>query len=159
MSANMQQDWKHWRLRREDTGLAWLELDKADSSTNVLSSEVMSEFARVLDALDAAPPKALVIASAKPAARTSRPDNARSSASKRRTSSSGNSVARHRRSPSRLASTTSGHAATCSSGSAVAHHTRLRAIRARSWSTLPSLMILPRAITQTRSASASASSR
>ena len=67
MSANMQQDWKHWRLRREDTGLAWLELDKADSSTNVLSSEVMSEFARVLDALDAAPPKALVIASAKPA--------------------------------------------------------------------------------------------
>ena len=29
MSANMQQDWKHWRLRREDTGLAWLELDKA----------------------------------------------------------------------------------------------------------------------------------
>ena len=54
MSANMQQDWKHWRLRREETGLAWLELDKADSSTNVLSSEVMSEFARVLDALDAA---------------------------------------------------------------------------------------------------------
>lgn len=26
MSANMQQDWKHWRLRREDTGLAWLVL-------------------------------------------------------------------------------------------------------------------------------------
>ena len=67
MSANMQQDWKHWRLRREDTGLAWLDLDKADASTNVLSSEVMGEFARVLDALDAAPPKALVIASAKPA--------------------------------------------------------------------------------------------
>ena len=67
MSANMQQDWKHWRLRREDTGLAWLELDKADASANVLPSEVMSEFARVLDALDAAPPKALVIASAKPA--------------------------------------------------------------------------------------------
>ncbi|MHB8784836.1 MAG: 3-hydroxyacyl-CoA dehydrogenase NAD-binding domain-containing protein [Thauera sp.] len=67
MSANMQQDWKHWRLRREDTGLAWLDLDKAGASANVLSSEVMSEFARVLDALDAAPPKALVIASAKPA--------------------------------------------------------------------------------------------
>jgi len=67
MSAKMQHDWKHWRLRREDTGLAWLDLDKADASTNVLSSEVMGEFARVLDALDAAPPKALVIASAKPA--------------------------------------------------------------------------------------------
>ncbi|HHW64637.1 MAG TPA: crotonase, partial [Rhodocyclaceae bacterium] len=67
MSANMENDWKHWRLRREDTGLAWLDLDKAGASANVLSSEVMSEFAWVLDALDAAPPKALVIASAKPA--------------------------------------------------------------------------------------------
>ncbi len=67
MSANMERNWKHWRLRREDSGLAWLDLDKADASANVLSSEVMSEFARVLDALDAAPPKALVIASAKPA--------------------------------------------------------------------------------------------
>ncbi|CAM5446320.1 3-hydroxyacyl-CoA dehydrogenase NAD-binding domain-containing protein [Thauera mechernichensis] len=67
MSENMQHDWKHWRLRREDGGLAWLELDKADASTNVLSAEVMTEFGRVLDALDAAPPKALVIASAKPA--------------------------------------------------------------------------------------------
>lgn len=67
MSANMQHDWKHWRLRREDSGLAWLELDKADASANVLSSEVMSEFASVLDVLDAAPPRALVIASAKPA--------------------------------------------------------------------------------------------
>ena len=52
MSANMQHDWKHWRLRREDSGLAWLELDKADASANVLSSEVMSEFASVLDVLD-----------------------------------------------------------------------------------------------------------
>jgi 3-hydroxyacyl-CoA dehydrogenase/enoyl-CoA hydratase/3-hydroxybutyryl-CoA epimerase len=67
MSAAMQHSWKHWRLRREDSGLAWLELDKADASANVLSSEVMSEFASVLDALDAAPPQALVIASAKPA--------------------------------------------------------------------------------------------
>ena len=67
MSENMQQDWKHWRLRREDTGLAWLDLDKADSSTHVLSPDLLEEFARVLDVLDAAPPKALVIASAKPA--------------------------------------------------------------------------------------------
>ena len=55
MSAKMENDWKHWRLRREETGLAWLELDKADSSTNVLSPELMNEFAGVLDALDAAP--------------------------------------------------------------------------------------------------------
>lgn len=67
MSANMQQDWKHWRLRREDTGLAWLDLDKAKASANVLSADVLAEFAGVLDVLDAVPPKALVIASAKPA--------------------------------------------------------------------------------------------
>lgn len=67
MSAGMQHNWKHWHLRREDSGLAWLVLDKADASTNVLSAEVMSEFASVLDALDAAPPQALVITSTKPA--------------------------------------------------------------------------------------------
>jgi 3-hydroxyacyl-CoA dehydrogenase/enoyl-CoA hydratase/3-hydroxybutyryl-CoA epimerase len=67
MSANMQQDWKHWRLRREETGLAWLDLDKAEVSANVLSADVLAEFAGVLDVLDAVPPKALVIASAKPA--------------------------------------------------------------------------------------------
>ncbi|KAA3654080.1 MAG: crotonase [Proteobacteria bacterium] len=59
--------YKHWRLRREDDGLAWLDFDAADSSTNTLSSEAMSELARVLSALSSAPPKALVIASAKPA--------------------------------------------------------------------------------------------
>ncbi|MCB1950707.1 MAG: enoyl-CoA hydratase/isomerase family protein [Zoogloeaceae bacterium] len=59
--------YKHWRLRREDEGLAWLDFDAAQSSTNTLSSEAMSELSRVLSALSSAPPKALVIASAKPA--------------------------------------------------------------------------------------------
>ncbi|NMG71479.1 crotonase [Azoarcus communis] len=57
----------HWHLRREPDGIAWLAFDKAGSSTNTLSADVMAEFARVLDALDAAPPLGLVMTSAKPA--------------------------------------------------------------------------------------------
>ncbi len=67
MSHFSQQVWKHWTLRGEAGGLAWLELDKAGSSTNTLSQEVMAELAAVLDALESDPPVALVIASAKPA--------------------------------------------------------------------------------------------
>ncbi len=67
MSHFSQQVWKHWTLRREAEGLAWLDLDKAGSSTNTLSQEVMAELAAVLDALQSEPPVALVIASAKPA--------------------------------------------------------------------------------------------
>jgi 3-hydroxyacyl-CoA dehydrogenase/enoyl-CoA hydratase/3-hydroxybutyryl-CoA epimerase len=59
MSANMQlEDWKHWRLRRKTPASPGCHLDKADASANTLSAEVMSELAGVLDALDAAPPKA-----------------------------------------------------------------------------------------------------
>ncbi|AHV92411.1 3-hydroxyacyl-CoA dehydrogenase NAD-binding domain-containing protein [Bordetella holmesii] len=58
--------WRHWRLERESDGLAWLVLDRADSSVNALSADVMAEFAHVLDHLDSAPPKGLIIRSAKP---------------------------------------------------------------------------------------------
>ncbi len=67
MSERTPSTWQHWRLRREADGLAWLELDQAGASTNTLSAEVMAELGGVLDALEAAPPRALVIASAKPA--------------------------------------------------------------------------------------------
>ncbi len=68
-------------------------------------------------------------------------------------------VLRQQRSPSMRASATSGHACNSSSDNRVTHQTRLMAMRARSASTLPSLMTRPRAITQTRVANASASSR
>ncbi len=67
MSVNVQPVWQHWRLRREEGELAWLDFDKAGASTNVLSAEVMDELSAVLDMLDASPPRALVIASAKAA--------------------------------------------------------------------------------------------
>jgi len=67
MTHFTQQTWKHWRLRQEDGGLAWLEIDCVDAAANTLSAEVMAEFVQVLDVLDARSPKALVIASGKAA--------------------------------------------------------------------------------------------
>jgi 3-hydroxyacyl-CoA dehydrogenase / enoyl-CoA hydratase / 3-hydroxybutyryl-CoA epimerase len=57
---------KHWKLRRDADGIAWLCFDKADASTNVLSREVMTELNEQLAALEQdLPKKALVIHSGK----------------------------------------------------------------------------------------------
>jgi 3-hydroxyacyl-CoA dehydrogenase/enoyl-CoA hydratase/3-hydroxybutyryl-CoA epimerase len=56
---------RHWRLQREADGLAWLYFDKAGSSTNTFSTEVMQEFDSVLGQLDRQPPRGLVILSGK----------------------------------------------------------------------------------------------
>jgi len=51
---------KHWTLERDQEGIAWATLDKAESSTNVLSAEVLAELAQILDACDRERPKALI---------------------------------------------------------------------------------------------------
>ena len=56
---------RHWTLQRDDDDIAWATLDKADSSTNVLSAEVMTELAAILDTCDREPPRALVFRSGK----------------------------------------------------------------------------------------------
>ena len=58
---------RHWRIERRDDGTAWLWFDKAEASTNTLSSEALDEFEHVLNELTGKPPAGLVIASAKPA--------------------------------------------------------------------------------------------
>jgi 3-hydroxyacyl-CoA dehydrogenase / enoyl-CoA hydratase / 3-hydroxybutyryl-CoA epimerase len=59
-------NYKHWKLRRDADGIAWLCFDKADASTNVLSREVMTELNEQLAALEQdLPKKALVIHSGK----------------------------------------------------------------------------------------------
>ena len=58
-------DYKHWQLVYASNNLAWLLFDKADSSTNVLSSEVLQELDQVLASLETNVPKALIIKSAK----------------------------------------------------------------------------------------------
>jgi 3-hydroxyacyl-CoA dehydrogenase / enoyl-CoA hydratase / 3-hydroxybutyryl-CoA epimerase len=58
---------KHWRTEVDAGGITWLSFDKAGESTNSLSKEAMGEFAQVLDAFDAQPPKAVIIRSTKAA--------------------------------------------------------------------------------------------
>ena len=57
----------HWRLSRDEDGIAWLDFDTADSATNTLSREALSEFDHVLSALSSPAPRGLVIRSAKSA--------------------------------------------------------------------------------------------
>ncbi|NMG55327.1 3-hydroxyacyl-CoA dehydrogenase NAD-binding domain-containing protein [Aromatoleum aromaticum] len=70
----MDSNYEHLRLVRDEgdgerggDGVAWLHLDCAGAATNTLSRAVLDELAAVFAALEAQPPKGLVIASAKPA--------------------------------------------------------------------------------------------
>ena len=55
----------HWRLGTDADNLTWLRFDKAGSATNTLSAGVIAELSTILDALAAAPPRGLIICSAK----------------------------------------------------------------------------------------------
>ena len=56
---------RHWNRRVDANGICWLIFDKQDSSTNVLSSETVSELQNELAQVEALGPAALVIISAK----------------------------------------------------------------------------------------------
>jgi 3-hydroxyacyl-CoA dehydrogenase / enoyl-CoA hydratase / 3-hydroxybutyryl-CoA epimerase len=57
----------NWTLTHDSDGIAWATLDKAGSSTNILSANVMAELAQILDELEHDPPKGLVFRSGKSA--------------------------------------------------------------------------------------------
>jgi len=57
--------YRHWKLQRDDDGIAWLHLDMADSSANLLSGDVIGELSDLLQALALDLPKAVVICSDK----------------------------------------------------------------------------------------------
>jgi 3-hydroxyacyl-CoA dehydrogenase / enoyl-CoA hydratase / 3-hydroxybutyryl-CoA epimerase len=59
-------NWKHWKLARDDAGIAWLVIDKAGASANTLSTEVLAELDDVLATITRDPPRGLVLRSAKP---------------------------------------------------------------------------------------------
>ena len=63
--------WQHWHLKRDEQNVAWLLMDKADSSANVLSESVLREFSEIIAALKSDMPSALVIRSAKPTSASS----------------------------------------------------------------------------------------
>ena len=57
--------YRNFKLTRDADGVAWLLFDRAGTSANTLSSDVMEEFDTVLAALEAQRPSGLVIRSAK----------------------------------------------------------------------------------------------
>lgn len=61
----MARTYTHWKLDTDRDNIAWLTFDKAESSTNTLSGEVVAEFSAVLDELGARNPRALIIRSGK----------------------------------------------------------------------------------------------
>ena len=66
MDKAMQNDtWRHWRVELDEENFAWLHLDKADSKTNTLSEEVLTELERILEQQQRHSPQGLVILSNK----------------------------------------------------------------------------------------------
>jgi len=61
----MTESLQHWRLERDTAGVAWLCLDKADSSANVLSRDVLAELEQLLDELERDCPTGVVLFSGK----------------------------------------------------------------------------------------------
>jgi 3-hydroxyacyl-CoA dehydrogenase/enoyl-CoA hydratase/3-hydroxybutyryl-CoA epimerase len=55
-----------WSLQRDDAQIAWLALDKPGTSANTLGRAVLEELSGVISGLEQAPPRGLVIYSAKP---------------------------------------------------------------------------------------------
>lgn len=56
---------RHFSLQVDDQGIAWLSVDRVDSSTNVLTEELLEAFDQTLVQIAQTHPKALVIQSAK----------------------------------------------------------------------------------------------
>jgi len=68
LSSTLQKDlphFMHWRVEYSPDRIVWLGLDKQDSSTNVLSRDVLTEFENILGKLTANPPSGLIIYSLK----------------------------------------------------------------------------------------------
>src|SRR5437764_5048794 len=57
--------YRNFRLTRDEDGIAWLLFDRAGTSANTLSAEVIEELDTVLAALESQRPAGLVIRSAK----------------------------------------------------------------------------------------------
>ncbi len=56
---------EHWALATDESGIAWLVLDKQGASANTLSRDVLTELDEKLERIEDEKPKALVIRSAK----------------------------------------------------------------------------------------------
>ena len=52
---------QHWTSETDSDGIVWLRLDRAESSANTLSREVLEEFNTFIEPMMARPPKGVVI--------------------------------------------------------------------------------------------------
>jgi 3-hydroxyacyl-CoA dehydrogenase / enoyl-CoA hydratase / 3-hydroxybutyryl-CoA epimerase len=57
--------WRHWKLARDENGLAWLVLDKAGASANTLSKEILTDLEDVLATIERELPRGVVLRSGK----------------------------------------------------------------------------------------------
>src|ERR1035437_4304729 len=64
--AKASSHWRHWKLKTDEDGIAWLVLDKQGAGANTLSEDVISELDDVLATIERKTPKGLVIRSGKP---------------------------------------------------------------------------------------------
>ncbi|MEJ0006919.1 MAG: 3-hydroxyacyl-CoA dehydrogenase NAD-binding domain-containing protein [Steroidobacteraceae bacterium] len=55
-----------WKMDRDSQGIAWLTLDKPETSANTLSQQVMRELDALLQSLARSPPRGVIIRSGKP---------------------------------------------------------------------------------------------
>ena len=63
--ADLAKDYLNWRVDVDEDDMAWLCLDKQNTSANVLSREVLAEFSEIVTALTEKPPAGLVVYSGK----------------------------------------------------------------------------------------------
>ena len=56
---------RHWKVQQDESGIAWLHLDMADSSANLLSGEVIDELSDIVHVFELDMPNAVVIRSDK----------------------------------------------------------------------------------------------
>lgn len=66
MNATSKQTYRHWQLEHDIDNVAWLGIDRAGASTNVLSNEVLNELQDVILHLEQHRPAGLVLMSGKP---------------------------------------------------------------------------------------------
>jgi 3-hydroxyacyl-CoA dehydrogenase/enoyl-CoA hydratase/3-hydroxybutyryl-CoA epimerase len=57
--------WRHWKLKIDEDGIAWLVIDKQGAGANTLSEDVIAELDDVLATVEREAPKGLVIRSGK----------------------------------------------------------------------------------------------
>ncbi len=66
MTLDPVNQFKHWRLAKDQDGIAWLTLDHATEAVNTLGSPVMAELDGIVSQLESDHPTALVLMSGKP---------------------------------------------------------------------------------------------